>query len=58
MNVDIYFYDKKHVRIENVIMVETISSTFTVMFKVGVYDSYNELKYYSMNNIDYYVVTN
>lgn len=59
VTVYIYFNNDEHIRIENVIMVETISSDLVVLYKVdcGIdYYNYTEIKRYPMSVIDRYVV--
>lgn len=39
------------------LMIETISNRLTILYKVESYKDYTEVKYYSMNDIDHYIVS-
>lgn len=59
LNVDIYFNEPcyEHIRIENVIMVQSINNELVILYKIESYDyKYTEIRRFSMNIIDYYLV--
>lgn len=60
LSISIYFNSERfneHIRIDNVIMCETISNELVILYKVESYnDNYTEIKRYPMSIIDYYLV--
>ena len=60
LNADIYFNNMKnneHIRIENILMIQSICDELIVVFTSENYDyHYTEVKRYPLYAIDYYLV--
>lgn len=60
LNVDVYFNSNRnndHIRIENVIMVQTVLNELVIIFKVENFEyNFTEIKRVPMGDIEYYLV--